>query len=59
MKQKDFLAEEAIGTPEDEIDVRIVLRENAELKEENAFLKEWMAKHTINGLIDSFRINPI
>ena len=43
MEQKDFLAEEAIGTPEDEIDVRIVLRENAELKEENACLKERIA----------------
>ena len=43
MEQKDFLAEEAIGTPEEEIDVRIVLRENAELKEENAYLKERIA----------------
>ena len=59
MKQKDSLAEEAIGTPEDEINARIVRRENAEQKEENAYLKEWMAKLTINGLIDSFRINLI
>ena len=43
MEQKDFLAEEVIGTPEEEIDVRIVLRENAELKEENACLKERIA----------------
>lgn len=38
-----FLAEEAIGTPEEEIDVRAVLRENAELKEEVSYLKERVA----------------
>ena len=43
MEQKDFLAEEAIRTPEKEIDVRVVLREYAELKEENACLKERVA----------------
>ena len=43
MEQKDFLAEEAIRTPEEEINVRVVLRENAELKEENAYLKERIA----------------
>jgi len=43
VEQKDFLAEEAIRTPEEEINVRVVLRENAELKEENAYLKERIA----------------
>ena len=43
MKQQDFLKEEAIGTPEEEIDVRIVLAENAALKDENAELKEQLA----------------
>ena len=43
MEQKDFLAEEEIRTPDEEIDVRVVLRENAELKEENAYLKERIA----------------
>ena len=43
MKQQDFLKEEAIGTPEEEIDVRVVLAENAALKDENAELKEQLA----------------
>ena len=43
MEQKDFLAEEEIRTPEEEIDVRVILRDYAELKEENAYLKERIA----------------
>jgi len=35
MEQRDFLKGEAIGTPE-EVDVRLVLAENAALKDENA-----------------------
>ena len=40
MEQRDFLKKEAIGTPKEEIDGRLVLAENAALKEENAELKE-------------------
>lgn len=43
MEQRDFLKKEAIGTPKEEIDVRLVLAENAALKEENAELKERLA----------------
>ena len=43
MEQKDFLAEEAIGMPEEEIDVRALLSENTSLKEEVSYLKERIA----------------
>ena len=43
MEQKDFLAEEAIRTPEEEIDVRALLSENVSLKEEVSYLKERIA----------------
>ena len=44
MELRDFLKGEAIGTPEEEIDVRLVLAENAALKDENAELKEQLAQ---------------
>jgi hypothetical protein len=40
MEQQDFLKTEAIGTPEKEVDVRLVLAENAALKSENVVLKD-------------------
>ena len=43
MEQKDFLAKEAIGTPEEEIDARALLSENTSLKEEVSYLKERVA----------------
>ena len=43
MEQKDFLAEEAIRTPEEEINVRALLSENVSLKEEVSYLKERIA----------------
>lgn len=43
MELRDFLKGEAIGTPEEEIDVRLVLAENAALKDENAELRERLA----------------
>lgn len=43
MEQKDFLAEEAIRTLEEEIDVRALLNENVSLKEEVSYLKQRIA----------------
>ena len=43
VEQKDFLAEEAIRTPEEEINVRALLNENVSLKEEVSYLKERIA----------------
>ena len=44
MELRDFVNGEAIGTPEEEIDIRLVLAENAALKDENAELKEQLAQ---------------
>ena len=43
MEQRDFLEQEAIHTPEKEVYFRLVLEENAALKDENAELKERLA----------------
>lgn len=36
MELRDFLKKDELRTPEEEIDVRLVLAENAALKDENA-----------------------
>lgn len=43
MEQKEFLKEEAVQTPAEEVDVRQLLADYAALKDENAFLKERLA----------------
>lgn len=44
MEQRDFLKKDELRTPKEEIDVRLVLAENAALKDEVAELKEQLAQ---------------
>ena len=44
MEQRDFLTKDELRTPKEEIDVRLVLAENAALKDEVAELKEQLAQ---------------